>query len=373
MSKVNEIASGEAFRRLVEGDGQWIDVRSEGEFEMGRFENSVNIPLLNNEHRHQVGWTYKHQGTTAAVALGHTLVDPLKPDLQQRWKSAAKASSQLYVYCWRGGLRSEISGQWMQEAGLNPMKVQGGFKSLRQHVLNALEQPLPLILVAGLTGSQKTEIVQSAPIYIDLEAHANHRGSAFGLMPGAIQPSQVTFENAVGLAVAKIQLRKSTGQILSPVAIEDESRMIGKCRIPVGLHSQMIKGPCVWVEANVQDRARAIFQSYIEPSLSDPALSTVKCFEHFAQSLARIERRLGGLLHQQVLQRMKTAFTDTTATSEAPELHQKWIQTLLESYYDQQYKHSFQRSGRSILFRGSRREVEDYLSIVSSEISVSGE
>ena len=74
-----------------------IDVRSEKEFAKGHFPSAVNIPLLNNEHRHLVGICFKKQGQVEAVKLGHQLVDPIKNQLQHQWSEVAKGKN-LYVY-----------------------------------------------------------------------------------------------------------------------------------------------------------------------------------------------------------------------------------------------------------------------------------
>ena len=51
-----------------------IDTRSPIEFERGSFPNTVNLPLMTNEEREQIGLCYKKAGEQAAVALGHELV-----------------------------------------------------------------------------------------------------------------------------------------------------------------------------------------------------------------------------------------------------------------------------------------------------------
>jgi len=42
--------------------------------EKARFENTLNIPILLDAHRHDAGLTYKTKGSEAAKALGHKLV-----------------------------------------------------------------------------------------------------------------------------------------------------------------------------------------------------------------------------------------------------------------------------------------------------------
>ncbi len=67
--------AAEAFRLLSTNNQMAvIDVRSEGEYAKAHFENTVNIPILSDAHRHDVGLTYKTEGSEAAKALGHKLV-----------------------------------------------------------------------------------------------------------------------------------------------------------------------------------------------------------------------------------------------------------------------------------------------------------
>jgi len=52
--------ASEAFRLLGTNNNlSVIDVRSQGEFEKAHFGNTINIPILSDAHRHDVGLTYK--------------------------------------------------------------------------------------------------------------------------------------------------------------------------------------------------------------------------------------------------------------------------------------------------------------------------
>ena len=75
MNKHPVIPAAEAFRLLsINNKISVIDVRSQGEYEKAHFDNTVNIPILSDSHRHDVGLTYKNEGAEAAKALGHKLV-----------------------------------------------------------------------------------------------------------------------------------------------------------------------------------------------------------------------------------------------------------------------------------------------------------
>ena len=62
------------YRALFLNDAPMMDVRAPVEFSRGAFPCSVNLPLLTNDERKQVGICYKEQGQAAAVALGNSLV-----------------------------------------------------------------------------------------------------------------------------------------------------------------------------------------------------------------------------------------------------------------------------------------------------------
>ena len=75
MNKHPTMPAAEAFRLLgMNNKMSVIDVRSQGEYEKAHFENTLNIPILSDSHRHDVGLTYKIEGSEAAKALGHKLV-----------------------------------------------------------------------------------------------------------------------------------------------------------------------------------------------------------------------------------------------------------------------------------------------------------
>ena len=66
--------SGDEFERHVIDGKSIIDVRSPGEFLTGSIPGSVNIPILDDLERHQVGLCYKLKGQEAAVRLGYEIV-----------------------------------------------------------------------------------------------------------------------------------------------------------------------------------------------------------------------------------------------------------------------------------------------------------
>jgi tRNA 2-selenouridine synthase len=320
-----------------------VDVRSEGEFFDGHLRGAINIPILKNEHRHLVGICYKENGQEAAIKLGHELVDPIKPELQQRWVAAVKGKT-AYLHCWRGGLRSRISSEWIREVGGSVETISGGYKEVRKRLLQKLSANHDFVLLSGLTGSGKTHFLHEfkKKNTIDLEALANHRGSAFGGAYSA-QPSQQTFENALGYELLNIT---------EPFLLEDESVMIGSIKIPDEFYARMKISPCVILELDQDKRAENIYRDYIVGSkMAAPELA-----QFMRNNLVKIKSRLGGKRYQDTLYVMDKAFAH-----ESPEFHREWVRMLLEFYYDPLYQRNLKKIKERVLFQGEWQELYEFI------------
>ena len=216
-----------------------IDVRTPAEFACGHIPGAVNVPLFTDDERVEIGTAYKREGRDRAVSLGLRCVGPRLERLAGNLLELAEsADGCLRIHCWRGGMRSG-SVAWLMEAtyGCRVATLRGGYKSFRRWVLESFSIPRDVRVVSGLTGSGKTEILielakRGEPI-VDLEGLANHKGSAFGGLGEAPQPSQTQFENELALAWRAADAER-------PVWLEDESRMVGKCLIPEALWVQKL-------------------------------------------------------------------------------------------------------------------------------------
>ena len=109
----------------------------------------------------------------------------------------------IILYCWRGGLRSGAVAQLFSSLGHRVTLIEGGYKAYRKVALHVLHEELPqhnFLVLHGLTGSGKTEILHHAEAEgipcLDFEGLAQHRGSAFGDFNQRKPPlSQQQFEN----------------------------------------------------------------------------------------------------------------------------------------------------------------------------------
>ncbi|MGE3974186.1 MAG: tRNA 2-selenouridine(34) synthase MnmH [Bdellovibrionales bacterium] len=355
-SHLTLLTAKQTLKALHENPSQYafIDVRSEGEFEEGGFPRFQNIPLLNNQERHLVGLEYKQRGREMAIELGHQLVDPDQNSRISKWKDAITLSEKKegIFCCWRGGLRSKISAQWAREAGEKVQQVQGGYKALRREILSVFEDPPDLLILAGWTGSGKTKLLhQLKTPLLDIEKLAKHRGSCFGqeiTQNGyAIQPRQQSFENLLGLG-----LYDRTKTYL----LEDESTRIGSLHIPVQLKAKMKISPVILLTANVETRARHIFEEYIqEPTQNGVAPLQVQ--EHFIKNLEFLHRKMGGLAYQDLKDKMLRAFQSGFGFRE----HEEWISELLTKHYDPSYEHALKRNNRPVVFEGDFKACAEWI------------
>lgn len=365
------------YEALFLTDTPMFDTRAPIEFKKGSFPHVKSLPLMTDIERAKVGTSYKRDGQEAAIKLGHRLVSgKTKDERMALWLDFAKQNPNGYLYCFRGGLRSHTTQAWLAEAGCDYPLVKGGYKAMRRFLIDRLdnicdysadsERSEKFYIVAGQTGAAKTDLLLKFGNAIDLEGLANHRGSAFGKR-AAGQPSQIDFENALSIHFLR-QHHKSPN---TPILLEDESHLIGRCALPQKLRSAMHKSPIVVVEADLETRVEHSFRNYILQKLAeweafcaaDTSHENQVAFELFAQELRKsmfnIRKRLGGVRHQELTIMLDNALAAHEAGDNS--LHKDWIRVLLNEYYDPQYDYLLEKRKERIVFRGNAAEVEAYL------------
>lgn len=314
-----------------------IDVRAPVEFNEGSIPNSINLPIMNDEERRLVGICYKEHGEEAAKVLGHQLVSgEIKEERIKKWRETIDARPETEVFCFRGGLRSQITCQWIDR---NKKPIPGGYKRMRRFFLSWIEEsPLEgFIRIGGLTGSGKTRLLVKIKNHLDLEGHANHRGSSFG--KNGPQPSQITFENLI----AKDLINNFGKKII----VEDESATLGKLVIPKRIFSELRAAPLVILDVDPEERMRNIFEDYVKDSSA----------EFFLEGFQRIQKKLGGPKFTAMTEEMVAAYEKPMTISN----HEGWISALLKDYYDPLYQKDIRFNQEKIIFKGSAGEVEEFL------------
>ncbi len=349
-----------AYESLFSDDIALIDVRAPIEFVNGSFPSAVNLPILSDEERHDVGLIYKAKGPQAARHYGFkTVSGSIKHERVDAWCNFIQQHERTALYCFRGGMRSEIACTWLEEAGYKTQKVNGGYKALRQFLLNTLElQHHDLLVIAGKTGTGKTHLLHKLKGGIDLEGAADHRGSAFG---GHIreQPAQIDFENSIAVALVKAKQ-----QGLDTVYMEDEGRLIGRIHLPQTLQSKLQSAPLILLEASLEERVERIFDEYIIEQWQEyQDWFNEVAFEAFANYLLTaidaIRKRLGSALHKQLRGDLERALCQQQRGEF--DAHKIWIEGLLRHYYDPMYNYQINKKGDRIVYRGNHQEILDWL------------
>jgi tRNA 2-selenouridine synthase len=343
------ITASEALRLLLSQPERVraVDVRSGGEFATASVPGFVNLPILTNEERHEVGTRYKQKGQAEAIELGQGLVGPYRDSRISGWKNALEGAEFPLVTCFRGGMRSGFACDWLKSAGVPAIRIEGGYKALRHELLVKFESLPELLVVAGPTGSGKTRLLKEALVpHLDLEKLANHKGSAFGGSLLAPQPAQATFENYVGFSLLGLPEK---------ILIEDESAMVGKICLPEPLRKKITGSKVIRIRMSAEERAAHIFQEYVtEPLAQGTGAAAVK--NHYCQALSRIEKKLGGLATSSLKGKLEIAFA-----SGDRELHLGWISELLHLYYDKAYEYSFQKIPRETAFEGDWESCKQWI------------
>lgn len=256
-----------------------VDVRSPSEFYSGHIPGAFNIPLFDDSERARVGTKYKKEGRIKAILEGLELAGPSVSSKLGKAILHAK-DGRLLVHCWRGGMRSEAMAWLFSMGDISTEILDGGYKSYRRYVLEKLGEKRNYIILGGLTGSGKTEILKYMKNLghqvIDMERIACHKGSAFGSLGQTPQPTSEYFANLLCG-----ELRKSDESRV--VWLEDESKNIGTVFLPDQFYSSMQESPVIALIMDVKTRMPRLLKEYSQY----PA-------ENLKFSVQKISKRLGG-------------------------------------------------------------------------------
>ena len=336
---------------LLQKQIPFIDVRAPIEFSKGALPTSTNLPILFDDERELVGKVYKELGGWSATELGHSLVkEQIKEERVGGWITFIEENPSAYLYCARGGQRSEIAQNWISDSGIDIPRIEGGFKSLRNTCLSILDEAAEdskeWIIVAGKTGSNKTGIVSKLINGIDLEMHANHRGSAFGGFQTP-QPSPIDFEN--NLACNYLKIPNNT------IILEDESRAIGKLVIPEKFYHKMINSKIVIIDQPLDLRVDHIYNEYVLSALDNQ--SSIDLCNKLKDQLEKISKRLGMDNYKKIDKQISIAFQKNNKDQ-----HYNWIQQLLQNYYDKMYDYQLDKKMSRCIYKGKWNDIEAFLS-----------
>ncbi len=264
-----------------------IDVRAPAEFLEDHIPGAINLPVLDDLERAEVGTLYKQVDPFTARKRGAALTSAniakhlaTLSDHPRDWRPL--------VYCWRGGQRSGSMALVLNEIGWPVTLLQGGYKAYRRELQATLPEHIARLdfrVLAGPTGCGKTEILKKMADtgfqVLDLEALAQHRGSLLGAEPGAPQPSQKYFDSLLFEALCRMRSDQ-------PVWVESESSKVGEIHLPKALFARLTQAPALALECPANARAEFSLAAYQHLTL-DPertlALIDKLAFRHSKEQL----------------------------------------------------------------------------------------
>ncbi len=303
-----------------------IDVRAPSEFAEDHVPGAINLPVLSDAERAEVGTIYVQEDRFLARKIGAAMVSRNAAAHLEGPLADRDGAWQPLVYCWRGGQRSGSFASILSQIGWRVALMEGGYKSYRKLVVSALyETPISLkiTLLDGGTGSGKTALLhalqgQGAQM-LDLEGMAAHRGSLLGGFDGG-QPSQKMFESRLAAALAQLDPAQ-------PVYVEAESNKIGNLLIPPSLWAAMLNAPVLRISAPLAERATFTLRNYpdltADPEELGARLQPLRAF-HGAARLEAWEQMIA-----------EGRFEALAAA-------------LIETHYDPRYTKAAQRRARSV-------------------------
>jgi tRNA 2-selenouridine synthase len=299
-----------------------IDVRSPAEYEADHMPDAINLPVLSDAERIEVGTMYRAVGAFEARRYGAALVTKNVSNLLLTHFADKPKNYQPLLYCWRGGQRSNSLAVVLWSVGWRVQVLEGGYKTYRRHIIDQISNYSPKLrfqVLQGLTGSGKTRLLehlaQSGEQVLDLEALAAHRSSLLGRHIDQAQPGQCKFESSIANALQRFHASR-------PVYVEAESRKVGNLQIPDPLWFAMTQSPVCEMTLPTAERIRHLLADYRHYLEAPPWRA------HLRSRLEVLRARLGNEL------------LDSWQDMINREMWEPLVRSLLATHYDPLYSSS---------------------------------
>lgn len=243
-----------------------IDVRTPEEYEKEGIPNSINIPVLLNEERVEVGTAYKLLSPEAGKTLGIKFISKRLPEIFEEISKLSKKTKKIIFYCARGGMRSASMTALFGSLGYNISKLDGGYKKYREFIgkeIKELNENVEYIVIHGKTGIGKTKILKNLEekgySILDLERLADHKGSFFGGLCEKRGQSQKRFESLIYNFFSTNNPKY--------VICESESKRIGDVYIPDAIFESMKNGRHIFADTPLEHRIKIVMEDYTNTNL----------------------------------------------------------------------------------------------------------
>ncbi|MDD4035989.1 MAG: tRNA 2-selenouridine(34) synthase MnmH [Bacilli bacterium] len=301
-----------------------IDVRSPLEYKDGTIKDAINIPILDNDERKQIGTLYKENKNEAYRLALEILSRKLLYFYDEVNKlKMNNPNKRILFFCFRGGLRSK-SIQSIINLKVPVYRLEGGYKAYRRYLLDNLpiySNKVNWLVLTGNTGSGKTIILEELqnrgyPV-IDLEKLANNRGSIFGSIGMGDKVNQKVFDSELFF-----ELKNYIDKNITYIFIESESRKIGNVILPEAMHNKMKSSPHIMLNVSIDKRIKIIKDMYDLNNIDkDNIKIIINNNKHFKE-------RLGNKWLQQINNYLDESNYD------------EFIKRLMLDYYDKLYLES---------------------------------
>ncbi len=332
-----------------------IDARTPSEYAEDHIPGAINLPVLDDAERAQVGTLHKQVSAFEAKKVGAALVSRHIADHLERHFASKPIGYKPLVYCWRGGNRSGSMTHVLQKVGFKAAQLEGGYKNYRRTVvaeLDTLPAQFRFHVICGPTGCGKSRLLQALQAreaqVLDLEALAAHRGSLLGDLPNQPQPSQKWLESSIWWQLKHFDPAK-------PVYVESESKKIGKLRVPDALLTAIRASRSIWLDATLEQRVGLLLEEYA----------------HFLASPATL---LAQIAHLSALRSHETIERWTEQIQAG-----RWadfVRDMLENHYDPAYRKSlgknYAESTDSLRYPLAGTSADDFLRLADALLEKTG-
>ncbi|MBS0295591.1 MAG: tRNA 2-selenouridine(34) synthase MnmH [Proteobacteria bacterium] len=305
-----------------------IDARSPAEFAEDHVPGAINLPVLSNAQRAEIGTIYVQQDKFRGRRLGAALIARNVADHLEGPLADLPPASRVLVYCWRGGQRSHAMATILAQVGWRTGLLHGGYKTYRRQVQERLygsDLGLRFVLLDGPTGVGKTrilaELAERGVQVLDLEGLARHRGSLLGGLPGQPQPGQKLFESELLQAIESLDRNHA-------VVVEAESSRIGELIVPPALWGAMGSALRIRLSAPEEARAHYLIEAYGD-IIAEP--------ETLQMALNRLPPRLGAARIAEWRELAESGEVEALALA------------LMQRHYDPAYRRSAREDDRPLI------------------------
>ncbi len=323
------MTKGITCEELIEDD-ILIDVRTKKEFLEAHITNAINIPILDDKEREEVGCVYKNESKEKAKLLGIQYATRRLENFLKEFFNVYDRHKKNIFYCARGGMRSGSVVSLLDSLEFKVYKLQGGYKSYRNFIINKIpkmNEGIQYIMLHGRTGVGKTIILNKLRELnfnvLDFERGANHRGSALGSVGLGESASQKSFETFIYES-----LKNKTGDY---IFVEAESKRVGNAYIPDCIFNSMKNGYHILIHMPMEERVKILQDEYLKFESSH---------EEIKNSILKLDKQIGNKLVNLSIELLNNKKYDDL------------IILLNEKYYDPLYDKSIKMYKYDLIIQG---------------------